>query len=125
MKFTYRTLAVAVAAALVVPTQATFAQDENLTEEVVVIGTRTEGRSALDSPAPVDVIGGETMSNQGDTDMSNLLRNVVPSYNVNDQPISDGNAGSPRQPARPGTGSHFDAGQRQATPPRLGHYLAR
>ncbi|GIR71111.1 MAG: hypothetical protein CM15mP74_23620 [Halieaceae bacterium] len=36
MKFTYRTLAVAVAAALVVPTQATFAQDENLTEEVVV-----------------------------------------------------------------------------------------
>jgi iron complex outermembrane receptor protein len=89
MKFTYRTLAVAVAAALVVPTQATFAQDENLTEEVVVIGTRTEGRSALDSPAPIDVIGGETMSNQGDTDMSNLLRNVVPSYNVNDQPISD------------------------------------
>ena len=46
MKFTYRTLAVAVAAALMVPTQATFAQDENLTEEVVVIGTRTEGRSA-------------------------------------------------------------------------------
>ena len=89
MKFTYRTLAVAVAAALVVPTQATFAQDESLTEEVVVIGTRTEGRSALDSPAPIDVIGGETMSNQGDTDMSNLLRNVVPSYNVNDQPISD------------------------------------
>jgi len=89
MKFTYHTLAVAVAAALVVPTQATFAQDESLTEEVVVIGTRTEGRSALDSPAPIDVIGGETMSNQGDTDMSNLLRNVVPSYNVNDQPISD------------------------------------
>ena len=89
MKFPVRTLAVAVAAALVVPTQAAFAQDESLTEEVVVIGTRTEGRSALDSPAPVDVIGGDTMSNQGDTDMSNLLRNVVPSYNVNDQPISD------------------------------------
>ena len=84
-----RTLAVAVATALLVPIHATIAQDENLTEEVVVIGTRTEGRSALDSPAPVDVIGGETMSNQGDTDMSNLLRNVVPSYNVNDQPISD------------------------------------
>ena len=89
MKFPVRTLAVAVAAALVVPTQAAFAQDESLTEEVVVIGTRTEGRSALDSPAPVDVIGGDTMSNQGDSDMSNLLRNVVPSYNVNDQPISD------------------------------------
>ena len=88
MKFPIRTLAVAVAAAALAPTQAAFAQGESLTEEVVVIGTRTEGRSALDSPAPIDVIGGETMSNQGDTDMSNLLRNVVPSYNVNDQPIS-------------------------------------
>ena len=43
MKFAIRTLTVALAAALVVPTQATFAQDESLTEEVVVIGTRTEG----------------------------------------------------------------------------------
>jgi iron complex outermembrane receptor protein len=90
MKFPNRTLAAAVATALsVASAPGTFAQDTSLTEEVVVIGTRTEGRSALDSPAPVDVIGGETMSNQGDTDMSNLLRNVVPSYNVNDQPISD------------------------------------
>ena len=47
MKFTYRTLFVAVAAALVVPTQATFAQDDNLTEEVVVIGTRTPVRDAF------------------------------------------------------------------------------
>ena len=89
MKFPIRTLAVAVAAATMVPTFNVLAQEESLTEEVVVIGTRTQGRSALDSPAPVDVIGGETMSNQGDTDMSNLLRNVIPSYNVNDQPISD------------------------------------
>jgi len=89
MKFPIRTLAVAVAAATLVPTFNVLAQEESLTEEVVVIGTRTQGRSALDSPAPVDVIGGETMSNQGDTDMSNLLRNVIPSYNVNDQPISD------------------------------------
>ena len=89
MKFPIRTLAVAVAAATMVPTINVLAQEETLTEEVVVIGTRTQGRSALDSPAPVDVIGGETMSNQGDTDMSNLLRNVIPSYNVNDQPISD------------------------------------
>ncbi len=43
----------------------------------------------MSSPAPVDVIGGDAMNNQGDTDMSNLLRNVIPSYNVNDQPISD------------------------------------
>ena len=65
MKFPIRTLTVAVAAATMVPTFNVLAQEETLTEEVVVIGTRTQGRSALDSPAPVDVIGGETMSNQG------------------------------------------------------------
>ena len=79
MKLSYHQLAVAIALALMMPNKTSFAQDGNLTEEVVVIGTRTEGRSALDSPAPVDVIGGEKMSNQGDSDMSNLLRNVVPS----------------------------------------------
>jgi hypothetical protein len=51
MKFPIRTLAVAVAAATMVPTFNVLAQEESLTEEVVVIGTRTQGRSALDSPA--------------------------------------------------------------------------
>ena len=32
---------------------------------------------------------GEYFQNQGDTDLSNLIRNIVPSYNVNMQPISD------------------------------------
>lgn len=72
----------------VATTNTALAQDQ-ITEEVVVTDTRTEGRSAMSSPAPVDVIGGDAMNNQGDTDMSNLLRNVIPSYNVNDQPISD------------------------------------
>lgn len=58
-------------------------------EEIIVTGTRAKARSATDSPAPIDVIGGEEFSNQGDTDFHNLIRNIVPSYNVNDQPISD------------------------------------
>ena len=126
MKFPIRTLAVAVAAATMVPTINVLAQEETLTEEVVVIGTRTQGRSALDSPAPVDVIGGETMSNQGDTDMSNLLRNVIPSYNVNDQPISDAaTLGAACQLARLGARPHFDVGERQASAPCLSDHLAR
>lgn len=64
------------------------AQDK-MVEEVITVGTRVEGRSATDSPAPVDVITGEDFTNQGDSDLSNLLRNVVPSYNVTAQPISD------------------------------------
>ena len=58
-------------------------------EEVVTIGTRAKPRSVTESPAPVDVISSEEILSQGGTDMSDLIRNVVPSYNVNDQPISD------------------------------------
>jgi iron complex outermembrane receptor protein len=59
------------------------------TEVISVLGTRSRGRSVEDSPAPVDVIGAEALSRQGSTDISNMLRNVVPSYNVSAQPISD------------------------------------
>ena len=62
---------------------------QELIEEVVTIGTRVEGRTATDSAVPIDVITGDDFMNQGDTDLSTLLRNVVPSYNVNTQPISD------------------------------------
>ncbi|MFK8013309.1 MAG: TonB-dependent receptor plug domain-containing protein [Marinicellaceae bacterium] len=58
-------------------------------EEVVVLGSRRAARSATDSAVPVDVIGGEDFVNQGATDLSTLLRNVVPSYNVNTQAIAD------------------------------------
>lgn len=58
-------------------------------EEVTVLGTRTQGRSALDSAAPVDVISGEDFTNQGSNDMGDILRTLVPSYNVSAQPISD------------------------------------
>ncbi|MGL6160318.1 TonB-dependent receptor plug domain-containing protein [Microbulbifer sp.] len=64
------------------------AQEEVL-EEVITIGTRVEGRTATDSAVPIDIVTGEDFVNQGDTDLNNLLRNMVPSYNVNNQPISD------------------------------------
>ena len=80
-------LALAVPLAVALPQQ-TFAQEEAL-EEIITTGTRAKARSAEDSPAPVDVLSAEYFSNQGDTDLSNLVRNIVPSYNVNMQPISD------------------------------------
>jgi iron complex outermembrane receptor protein len=64
------------------------AGDETL-EELVVTGVRGHARSVTESTVPIDVLGAEEFSNQGDTDLNNLLRNVVPSYNVNAQPISD------------------------------------
>ena len=58
-------------------------------DEVITTGTRRKARSAADTPAPVDVISGAEFTNQATSDISDLIRTVVPSYNVNTQPISD------------------------------------
>ncbi len=64
-------------------------QAEEVIEEVIVTGSRRPARSAADTPAPVDVIGGESFRDQGDSDIPDMLRTLVPSYNVGQQPISD------------------------------------
>ena len=71
------------------------AQDAEQRESVVglealkVIGSRVAGRSAQDSVVPVDIIQGEDLQTYGIRDMDSLLSASVPSYNVNQQPISD------------------------------------
>ena len=88
-KFQPRVTAIAFALATLTGVSApSFAQDEVM-EEVVTIGTRGKPRSVTDSIAPVDVISASDFISQGGVDTSNLLRNIVPSFNVNDQPISD------------------------------------
>ena len=58
-------------------------------EELVVTGSRAHSRTVTDSPVPIDVISSEEFAKQGGVDLSDLMRNIVPSYNVNTQPISD------------------------------------
>ena len=58
-------------------------------EELVVTGSRAQSRTVTDSPVPIDVIGADEFAKQGGVDLADLVRNVVPSYNVNTQPISD------------------------------------
>ncbi len=58
-------------------------------EGVVTLGSRARPRSVLDSAVPIDVLGSDEFIKQGGTDLNELLRNVVPSYNINTQPISD------------------------------------
>jgi len=77
-----------IAGSTVLPTIA-IAADEGMVEEIVTTGSRVKARSTTETPAPVDVISASELANQGDTNISNLLRNTVPSYSVNDQPISD------------------------------------
>ena len=57
-----------------------------------VVGSRLPGRSAADSPVPVDVIDAEGFKNYGVRDMNNLLAATVPSYNVSQHAIGDANA---------------------------------
>lgn len=85
-------LALGVSAMMLVGSMSTasFAQeDEAVVDEVISTGTRRKARSAADTPAPVDVISGAEFVNNASSDIGDLLRTVVPSYNVNTQPISD------------------------------------
>ena len=57
------------------------------TEETVVVGSRAEPRSATESAVPVDVLTVTDLGRQGGGDLKDQLRNVIPSFNVNTQPI--------------------------------------
>ncbi len=86
----FKTSAIAaavIAGSTMLPSTALFAQE--MVEEIITLGARAKARSATDSVAPVDVINASELANQGDVDITNLLRNSVPSYYVSDQPISD------------------------------------
>ncbi len=58
-------------------------------EQIAVVGTRAAPRSVGESAVPIDIISDEEFRNQGSTDMVSMMQTVVPSFNVNDQPIND------------------------------------
>lgn len=57
-------------------------------EEITVLGSRRMS-VATDTVAPVDIISGEDFERLGTPEMDNMLRSLVPSYNVSQQPIND------------------------------------
>ncbi|MFM8819391.1 MAG: TonB-dependent receptor plug domain-containing protein [Phenylobacterium sp.] len=59
-------------------------------EELVVTGSRTEGRTRLETLAPVDVISTEALTRQGNTEMATALAAVAPSMNFPRPAITDG-----------------------------------
>ena len=58
-------------------------------ERVVVVGSRAQPRSVTESAVPIDAIPYEDVASQGSTDVGDQLRTLVPSYNVNPQPVGD------------------------------------
>ena len=59
------------------------------TTETVVVGSRGQPRTVTTSPVPVDVLSPADLTSQGTINLQDQLRTVVPSFNVNTQPISD------------------------------------
>ena len=59
------------------------------TEETVVVGSRAQPRTVTASPVPVDVLTTTELTSQGAVNLQDQLRTVIPSFNVNMQPIAD------------------------------------
>ena len=59
--------------------------------EVIVTGTRSGGRTKIDTPVPVDVIPlSQVTNNVGQVDLNQILTFVAPSFQSSRQAISDG-----------------------------------
>ena len=90
-------LACGTAAAALFATQPVFAQDNSATsastaseeKSIVVIGSRRTDRSDTDSSSPVDVIGSEELVGQPQANLLDVVRNLVPSFYVPQNTISD------------------------------------
>ena len=60
-------------------------------DEIVLIGSRNPGRSAIDTPVPVDVIDITELTSAGpQVNLNQILNFVAPSFTSNTQTISDG-----------------------------------
>ncbi len=73
------------------PATVDFQMQETVLEmgQLVVIGSRT-ARTAVETPVPIDVISAEQILESGHTEVNQILREIVPSFNASHQTISDG-----------------------------------
>jgi iron complex outermembrane receptor protein len=58
-------------------------------EDIIVIGTRRTDRSVTDSASPIDVIGATELAASPQVNMLDTVRNLVPSFFVPQNTISD------------------------------------
>ena len=65
------------------------AADEAADREIIVIGTRRTDRSVTDSASPIDIIGGNELQAQPAADLLDVIKNLVPSFYVPQNTISD------------------------------------
>ena len=63
--------------------------DDAATAAIVVLGTRRTDRSIVDSASPIDVIGAAELSTQPASNLLDVVRNLIPSFYVGQNSISD------------------------------------
>ena len=61
-----------------------------VSEELVVVGTRTKGRDPLESSVPVELVPGERLRRSGLLETGRALQMQSPSFNFSSSSISDG-----------------------------------
>jgi iron complex outermembrane receptor protein len=96
MSSTFKIATLALAVNIALGTAPSFAAEndtdkvkkENI-ERIAVVGSRGAPRSVENSPVPIDLIGSEELKRGGNTNMLELLKGTVPSFNVHENPISD------------------------------------
>jgi iron complex outermembrane recepter protein len=66
----------------------TSVSEGDVIEEVVTMGSRRKARSPSDTPAPVDVITADQLTNQGSNNILDTLSAIVPSFTAHVQPNS-------------------------------------
>lgn len=59
-------------------------------EELVTVGSRAKPRAIADTAVPVDVFSEEEINSINSSDLVEVLSNIVPSFTVGREPISDG-----------------------------------
>ena len=59
-------------------------------DAIVVVGTRSIGRRALQAPVPIEVVNREQLSLTGQSETGRVLQMLVPSFNFSSSTISDG-----------------------------------
>lgn len=60
----------------------TLEEDVLLMGDIVVTGTRSKARSAIESPVPIDMFTSREVERQGNGDLTETLKNIVPSFSA-------------------------------------------
>ncbi|MDX1405493.1 MAG: TonB-dependent receptor [Woeseiaceae bacterium] len=83
-------LASGILASFALPAGVALAQDDEAVEEIVTIGTRVRGRTEVDTAVPVDVFNTEELDSVSSDDMLDIIKTLVPSFQVGRLPLNDG-----------------------------------